>query len=359
MLALVMLTTACGSSDGEQPAGADGQALYETRHDDGNTFACSTCHALAEPTADGITRPGHPIGDAALRASYKNGQLTRFIDAVNACRQDWLFAPAFEESDPRWTALEGYLRGVAEAAGGPAEAPALSFDIVDPPTDIMGGDHTVGETTFNTSCVVCHGQSAVGTERAPAIAGTMLDGDFVALKIRRSGNAKSAIYPDLTPGRMPFWAADRLSDGQLRDIIAFLAMSEPAIEIEDNTGDQRIDLSQANAQEGCAMSHVLVGQTLSFSTRAHAVAGSATVIDDCTLHLDDFSFDGGGIDVRVLGGSGGNYANGASLTVNMVGNAFTGGAALIRLPTGVSLDQFDGLSVWCVPVGFSFGDGQF
>jgi hypothetical protein len=31
----------------------------------------------------------------------------------------------------------------------------------------------------------------------------------------------------------------------------------------------------------------------------------------------------------------------------------------ITLPSGRSLDEVDGLSVWCVPVGVSFGDGLF
>ncbi len=358
MLATVVVTTGCGG-DGEQTPPADGQALYEKPHDDGNTFACATCHALAEPTADGYTRPAHTIGEAALRPNYKNGQLTSFLDAVNTCREHWLGTTAFAEDDPRWLALEAYLGGVAEETLGGAQAVPLSFDIVDAPDDIMGGDHEVGEDTFNRTCIVCHGASAVGTERAPAIAGTILTGDFVALKIRRSGNAESAIYPNLTPGRMPFWAADRLSDGELRDIIAFLAMSEPVIDVSDNTGGERVDLSQDGAQEGCTKSHVLVGSSLTFSTKAHAVAGTATVIDDCTIHLDDFSFDGGGIDVHVFGGSDGNYSGGVDLTGNLVGNSFDGGDAVIRLPGGVSLDQFDGLSVWCVPVGFSFGDGQF
>ena len=40
-----------------------------------------TCHALEEP-ADDFRRPGHPIGNAANRPSYKNGQLTDIIDAI-------------------------------------------------------------------------------------------------------------------------------------------------------------------------------------------------------------------------------------------------------------------------------------
>jgi mono/diheme cytochrome c family protein len=340
----------CGN-DPEPPVAEDGELLYMAPHEDGNTFACGTCHALSEPAEDAFTRPGHAIGDAANRPSYKNGQLTTFLDAVNNCRRDWLNTTEFGADDPRWLALEGYLKEQA----GDAPADALVYEIVDPPSDVNGGDHIAGETRFNTSCAVCHGQGAVGTERAPAIAGTMLPGDFIAEKVRRSGNPESEVYPGLVIGRMPFWAADRQSDDQLRDLIAFLAMSEPAM-IPTATGDE-VDLSLDGAQTGCGMTHAKVGQSLTFQTNAHAVAGTATISDDCTILFENFSFDGGGINVHVIAGTGGNYEAGADVSINMVGTAFDGGSALVRLPAGVTLDDFDGLSIWCVPVGFSFGDG--
>lgn len=364
LLLLTVFLAACGDDAPPAPApnaavNAEGQALYEQPHEDGNTFACATCHALDEPAADGFTRPGHPIGDAALRGSYKNGQLSSFLEAVNTCRVEWLNTTPFEASDERWVALESYLRGVAEAQN-PTPSP-LTFEQVDPPADVAGGDPDVGEDTFNGRCIVCHGESGVGTERAPAIAGTMLPGDFIALKVRRSGNLDSGIYNIETPGRMPFWSADRISDDQLIDVLAFLAMSEPAVVPMDNTGGERIDISEADAQSNCGSDHARVGQTLTFSTNAHQVGGTATVQDDCTIHLDDFSFDGGGIEVRILGGVDSDFSVpvGIPLTISLVGNAFSEGSAEFRLPTGVTLDQFDGLSVWCVPVGFNFGSGQF
>ncbi|MDH3654684.1 MAG: hypothetical protein OEN21_10485, partial [Myxococcales bacterium] len=94
-----------GCSDSESTAVASGEALYLQPHSDGNTFACASCHALEEPAPDGIRRPGHPIGDAANRPSFKNGQLDVLLDAVNSCRVEWMGAPAFSEADPRWIAL--------------------------------------------------------------------------------------------------------------------------------------------------------------------------------------------------------------------------------------------------------------
>ena len=77
-----MLVAACaalvgcgGDGDGgtipstDADVGSDGEAVYLTPFEDGNTFACATCHALEEPAAD-FRRPGHTLGDAANRPTY-------------------------------------------------------------------------------------------------------------------------------------------------------------------------------------------------------------------------------------------------------------------------------------------------
>jgi hypothetical protein len=68
----------------------DGRTVYAEPQADGNTFACATCHALHEPAPDGFIRPGHPIGDAARRPSYKNGRVATLLDAVNTCLVEWM-----------------------------------------------------------------------------------------------------------------------------------------------------------------------------------------------------------------------------------------------------------------------------
>jgi thiosulfate dehydrogenase len=183
-LSHIAFSVGCSDSPGSG-ASVSGEALYAEPHDDGNTFACATCHALEEPAADGIRRPGHAIGDAANRPSFKNGQLTDLLDAVNSCRMEWMVAPAFEQADPRWLALLEYL---TESAGSSQAAP-LTYDIVEPPADTDGGDETSGQTLFNASCVLCHGVDAVGTDRGPALRGSFLDAETIARKVRMSGVA--------------------------------------------------------------------------------------------------------------------------------------------------------------------------
>lgn len=338
----------CGDSS-EAPSDATGEALYLEPHEDARTtFACATCHALSEPAPDGFRRPGHPIGDASLRTTYKNGELTSFLAAVNTCRVEWMAAPEFESDDPRWLALSEYL---AEEAG-EGTAPALSFEIVEPPLELEGGAPMAGQDLFNESCVVCHGVDAGGTERAPSLSGSLLSASQIATRVRTSGATDSTVYDGLTGGRMPFWAADRLSDDELRDVIAFVLGNEGG-----SGGGGPID-----GLRECESTHPKIGQVATFSTFAHQVAGTAVIVDDCTIRVDDFVFDGQGIDVRFYSGLGGDYLNGFSMSEADIRRpeGYDGSEVVYaQLPEGRTLDELDGISVWCVPVSASFGDGLF
>jgi mono/diheme cytochrome c family protein len=339
----------CSSSSG---ADSTGEALYSQPHDDGNTFACGTCHALAEPAPDGFRRPGHPIGNAANRPSYKNGQLDALLDAVNSCRIEWMAAPAFAANDPRWLELLDFLQ--TEAGSEPASA--ISYDIVSPPSDLDGGDAGDGRATFNGTCVVCHGVDAVGTERGPALNPETLTDALVAQRVRTSGPADSPIYPGLTGLIMPFWAADRLSDDELRDVVAFVLDNDPGAGGSGGTGGG----GGTPGLRECDATHPKIGQVTMLSTLAHSVSGTAEIIDDCTIRVEDFVYDGGGIDVRFYSGVGGNYVGGFPMSEDLVRQGgYNSETVYAQLPEGRTLDELDGISVWCVDVDVSFGDGIF
>lgn len=337
----------CGDSGGGD-AEPSGEALYLEPHTDGNTFACATCHALSDPAPDGLRRPGHQIGDAAIRPSYKNGQLTSFLAAVNTCRVEWMAATELESDDLRWLALSDYL---AEVAGEGQSLP-LTFEIVEPPASLEGGDPMAGQDLFNESCVVCHGVDAAGTERAPALQGSLLDAELIARRVRTSGPQNSRVYEGLTGLRMPFWAADRLSDDELLDVIAFVLSNEGGSGGGGPNGGLR----------ECEATHPKIGQVATLSTFAHQVSGTAVIVDDCTIRVDDFVFDGQGIDVRFYSGLGGDYQSGFSMSEEDLRRpeGYDGTETVYaQLPEGRTLDELDGISVWCVPVEASFGDGTF
>ena len=348
---LLAVIGSLGCSDSATTAVASGETLYLEPHSDGNTFACASCHALEEPAPDGIRRPGHPIGDAANRPSFKNGQLSALLDAVNSCRVEWMAAPAFNEADSRWLALSEYL---SDAAGS-SPAPPLSYQIVSPPTELGGGDPMVGQDLFNTSCVVCHGVDASGTERALALRGSLLDAETIGRRVRTSGASNSSVYEGLTGGRMPFWAEDRLSDDELVDLVAFILGNDGGTGGTGGGGGN-------GGLRPCDATHSKIGQVAELQTFAHQVSGTAVIVDDCTVRVDDFIYDGTGIDVRFYGGLAGDYASGFSMSeadLRRAGGYDGSEPVYAQLPENRTFDDLDGISVWCVPVAASFGDGLF
>jgi hypothetical protein len=109
----------------------------------------------------------------------------------------------------------------------------------------------------------------------------------------------------------------------------------------------------------CAKTSAKIGQVATLQTRAHAVAGTATIIDNCTIELRNFSYDGGGLpDVFAYGGKAGNYAAGFAFGKNLFGTRLTNATVTLTLKDG-DLDNLDGISIWCIRAGVSFGDGLF
>jgi len=335
---------------------SEGERIYRSEVDDGNTFACATCHALREPADDGLRRVAHPLSDAAHRPSYKNGELTQMRDAVNSCLQEWMNAEPWERADPRWLALEEFLE--SEAPAGPAEP--LRFEIVSPPLGdgLEGGDPAAGRALFNDSCSSCHGQDGTGTLQAPPVGDRGLDPGYVAERVRRSGRADSPVYDGLTGGVMPFWAADRLSDDELRDLTAWLAeggQAEPPADPPDDLPDD-----PPGDPGGCGATHPMVGATAILEENFHDVGGIAQIVDDCTIEIREFTFDGTGVEVRLYGGLDSNYDEGFAMGENLLRTGGWQGETLtFTLPAGRTLDDLDGVSVWCVPIGVDFGSGMF
>lgn len=346
---LVVLAAVLAGCAEELP---DGETVFRSRVADGNTFTCATCHAVSEPDVDGLRLAGHPIGDAAARPTFKNGKHTSLRDAVNSCLDEWMGAETWAADDPRWLALQGWFEGLAPMT----PAPALTFEIVKPPSAASGGDPVAGHALFDRSCAVCHGLSGVGTERGPSITGRGYEPDFVAERIRTSGARDSSVYAGLTGGRMPFWAADRLTDAEVLDLSAYVYTSELPTGGGSGSGSGG---GLGGDRRQCSSTHAKVGQTAELTTYAHGVRGTARIVDDCTIVIEHFYYDGGGIDVRVYGGIGGDYEHGFVSSPNILGTAYMDGMLEVQLPIGKTLDDLDGLSVWCVAAELSLGDGLF
>lgn len=372
---------------GSSSSALSGRDVYEKPLSDGNTFSCKTCHALSEPSADGLRRPGHPIGDATRRTHWKQGKAASFLAAVNSCVTEWMVAPAWSENEPRFVALGNFLESQAPATA----APDLNYAIVAPPSDLSAGNAGRGQALFNSSCVVCHGTDGSGTERGPKVSGSMRTPDYVASRIRQSGSLTSSVYPGLTGGVMPFWASDRLSDAEVSDLVAFV--THPGSSVGGSggaasggssgmggapgagmggtsTGEGGTSAGQANggspaggsagAPSGCGTTSPRIGWTadLGINTGEGQVRGFVTAIDDCTLELRGFSYDGNGIDVRVYGTETTAFKPGFNIGPNIVNKVFTNETLRVTLPPDKKLTDFEWVGIWCVAVGANFGSGQ-
>lgn len=112
---------------------------------------------------------------------------------------------------------------------------------------------------------------------------------------------------------------------------------------------------------GCSSTHEKIGYSGSFSTLAHNVSGLATIIDDCTIEVTEFTYDGGGPEVFFYGAIDHQYAgqNAFALGEKLTGTVYNNGKVTLQLPQGTNLDDLTGLSVWCVDFDANFGQMKF
>jgi len=111
----------------------------------------------------------------------------------------------------------------------------------------------------------------------------------------------------------------------------------------------------------CAKTHGNIGHSGYFSSIAHNVSGKATIIDDCTIEITEFYYDGGGPDVYIYGAIDHQYSNDDAFAIGekLSGTAFESGSMTLRLPNDRTLDDLTGLSVWCVDFNADFGHLEF
>ncbi len=125
----------------------------------------------------------------------------------------------------------------------------------------------------------------------------------------------------------------------------------------DTEAAQPVDTS------GNTSTHPLVGRSAEFRNFFHDIGGTVTVLDDRTLEVTNFTYDGGGPSVYFYTGNNGDYSprgGGQLIGPQLNGRPWTGDETItITLPANVTLDDFDGISVWCDIFFANFGDAIF
>lgn len=113
-----------------------------------------------------------------------------------------------------------------------------------------------------------------------------------------------------------------------------------------------------------AMPYERAGWQAELITRFHDVSGTVTIVDEFTLQVDDFHYDGTGLATYFyLDDPSSNeitFVNGFLIEPLLLRaqEPYEGESLTLDLGTH-SLDGHRAISVWCVPVDVSFGDGIF
>lgn len=111
----------------------------------------------------------------------------------------------------------------------------------------------------------------------------------------------------------------------------------------------------------CEKTHSSVGYYGYFSTLAHDVSGRAEIIDDCTIKITAFNYDGGGPLVYFYGATNHDYVSDDAFSVGekINGTTFENSEIILTLPNNKTLDDLNGLSVWCADFNANFGQISF
>ena len=107
--------------------------------------------------------------------------------------------------------------------------------------------------------------------------------------------------------------------------------------------------------------HPNVGKSASLDIPGfHDVSGTAHLVNNRTVELRNFNYDGGGIIVKVyLSPNPTTFSPYVAISEDLFGTVFNDATVTLDVPEGTDLNSYTNISIWCVVAGVSFGDGSF
>lgn len=119
-----------------------------------------------------------------------------------------------------------------------------------------------------------------------------------------------------------------------------------------------LTLGNTASTRNCSADSAKMGYTGIFSALAHNVSGTATVIDNCTIQITMFNFDGAAPYVKFYAAVNGNFSDTDAFGIGerIDGRSYSNETIILELPEGRFVDDFDSLSVWCVDFQADFGN---
>ncbi|MCP4871752.1 MAG: DM13 domain-containing protein [Proteobacteria bacterium] len=125
-------------------------------------------------------------------------------------------------------------------------------------------------------------------------------------------------------------------------------------------GGGQANIDPGPMQTDCAADHDSVGLSGELSTLQHGVDGTATIIDDCTIEIEGFTYDGQGVDTRFVIDLDDSFGDYTVISEALIPDGpYEDETITVPLPEGVTLDDVGALSVWCVPFEVDFGSVVF
>ncbi len=229
---LVFWLLACGSLSCSSPE-ADplerGEELFSSpsfASSPDNRFSCAHCHDGASKSADRL-KPGAPLAGATRRPSYWGGQENDLLEAVNACRSQFMVAPEpLEGSEPDAAALYDYLVSLE-----PGDPEPVAFSVVTSIRELPRGDAERGLEIYGRACAACHGEIVSGKGRLPGF--PVLPDDAIyshqgydarSLRLVFTEKVRHGGFLGYT-GRMPPFSLEVLDDESLADVLEALGVT--------------------------------------------------------------------------------------------------------------------------------------
>jgi cytochrome c5 len=213
---------------------AEGRKLYYSTAIGNNGLACIHCHSDFDEVrrSDGKIRAAHPLYSGASRETWWGQEADdpdRYHDMAHAavvCVVHYMLNPD-KLTVQQLFSLQEYLKTINKR---PATLPQPYTPAADKTGEYRGfegGDRIEGRRLFHAACHTCHPNGNAGL--APLAIARDQPAAFYARKIREGdglGSVLSGVDPNAYDPEaglfMPFFGADRLSNQQIRDIIAFI-----------------------------------------------------------------------------------------------------------------------------------------
>ncbi len=216
-----------------------GRRLFYSPTISTNGLSCADCHADFDEDKhdDGLIRAGHSLFSAYYRTTWwgkdpeADDAYATIDEAAVVCVLHYM------RNKDKLTAqqqldLRAYLKAISQRVLYTPLAIAPAADQTGAYAGFGGGNRLNGKALFYAACHSCHPNANAGI--APAPIPRDREPAYYA-RIIREGDGLGAVLSGIDPnaysyksGRFsPFFGADRLSDAQIRDIIAYIKSLPP------------------------------------------------------------------------------------------------------------------------------------